>query len=170
MARLIIGSTNVESKTTSRFGIAPLVSSPTLQGPKLQQRLRQKRSKTYVDEVSRLSAATYKGDTNALEELIGSVEKEFADLGISQYLIGLIWGIWVPDEEGRRVKRYDDWISGRDFREPKARIWKSHEAMPSGGFEEARRLALHGSYAAVEVWSDALRAVALDGSVSVIEI
>jgi hypothetical protein len=46
--------------------------------------------------------------------------------------------------------------------------YESGRAMPSL-FERARALALHSSYAFIEVYPDVLRAISANGSVSVIE-
>lgn len=161
MARPILGTQqapNVKLKVESAPAQAGSVAG-SLTGPKLQQRLRQQRSKGYVDAIKRLDAGTHQQNRAALDALLQVIGAEFPELTIDQRPLGIVsqcylgapYLVHICDLSGSIVEHYE-----------------SYRAMPPV-FERARALALHSAYAFVEVYPDQLRAVAADGSVSVIE-
>lgn len=157
MPRPILGTPNVNARTP-RQTTEPLASTrPSLQGPRLQQKLRQSRSRAYVEAMTRLDAHTHSADTDALQALIEAIANEFPELGIDQRPLGIVqrcylgqpYEVHVCDFKGEIIEHYE-----------------TYRCMPPL-FERARALALHPSYAFVEVYSDVLRAVSVDGSVAV---
>ena len=155
MARPILGAPQAR--------VHPIASSPgprsTIQGPELQHRLRQTRSHAYVDAMKRLDAGTHHADRAALEALIDAIASEFPELGIEQRPLGIVsqcylgapYEVHICDLGGGIVEHFE-----------------TFRAMPPL-YERARALAAHSSYAFIEIYSDTMRAVSLDGSVSVIE-
>jgi len=156
MPRPILGSSLTTTISTSAPATAP---RSTIHGPRLQQRLREKRSAKYAEAMTRLDAGKHHADRTAIEALVDAIANEFPELGIDQRPIGIVsqcylgapYQVHICDLEGGIVEHFE-----------------SFRAMPPL-FERARTLALHPSYAFIEVYSDTLRAVSLDGSVSVIE-
>jgi hypothetical protein len=133
--------------------------TPGLTGVKLEQRLRQQRSKAYVDHMKRLDAGSHQHDRQGLDELLESIAAEFPELTIDQRPLGIVsvchlgepYVVHICDLGGHIIEHFE-----------------SDKAMPPL-FERARPLALHPGYAFIEVYPDTLRAIAADGSVSVIE-
>jgi hypothetical protein len=155
MPRPILGAPQATTRATSS---SPAPRS-TIQGPRLQQLLRQTRSKAYVEAMRRLDAGTHHADRVALESLIEAIASEFPELGIDQRPLGVVsqcylgapYEVHICDLGGGIVEHFE-----------------TFRAMPPL-YERARALAAHASYAFIEVYADTLRAVSLDGSVSVIE-
>lgn len=131
----------------------------TIQGPQLQQRLRQTRSSAYVVAMKRLDAGTHHADRVALEALIEAIANEFPELGIDQRPIGILskcylgapYEVHICDLGGGIVEHFETFRTLPPF------------------YERGRALAVHSSYAFIEIYADTLRAVSLDGSVSVID-
>ena len=157
MPRPILGTPHAKSTLSS--SAAPTAPRNTMQGPQLQQRLRQTRSKTYVEAMNRIDVGTHHADRTALDGLVEAISNEFPELGIDQRPLGIVsqcylgapFEVHICDLGGSIIEHFET------FRN-----------MP-GLYERGRSLALHRSYAFIEVYADTLRAVALDGSVSVIE-
>lgn len=126
---------------------------------RLQQRLRQSRSKAYLDALARLDAAQHHGNRAALDDLLAAIAAEFPDLTIDQRPMGLVsecflgspYEVHICDFAGDIIEHYETFRS-----------------MPAL-FQRARSLAVHPSYVFIEVYPDVLRAVSADGSVSVVE-
>jgi len=147
----------------NRTNISPTAPSTaprsTIQGPPLQQRLRLVRSKAYVDAMTRLDAGTHHANRTALESLVEAIANEFPELGIEQRPIGIVsqcylgapYEVHICDLAGGIIEHFETFRS-----------------MPAL-FERGRTLAIHPSYAFIEIYQDTLRAISLDGSVSVIE-
>lgn len=160
MARPILGTAGVvpPSQHLRTSPHADQRTAPLITGPRLQQRLRQRRSAVYLQAITRLDAGMHNSDQQGLKNLVESVSSEFPELLIEQLPIGLVgrcylgspYVVHVCDLSGNIVEHYEQ---GR--------------AMPSA-FERARALAVHPGYAFIEVYPDSLRAIAEDGSVSVI--
>ncbi len=156
MPRPILGS-QVGANTGSQLGFVT-AGKAVLTGPKLQQRLRQSRSKAYVQALQRLDAGAHHADRAGLDALIQAIANEFPELTIEQRPLGLVsqcflgapYEVHICDLSGGIIEHYETFRS-----------------MPPI-FERARSLALHPSYAFIEVYGDTVRAVSLDGSVSVV--
>ena len=158
MARPILGTPQAAKISTS--GATPATTGrSTLQGPRLQQRLREKRSAKYLQAVTRLDAGTHHADRTGLEALVEAISDEFPELGIEQRPLGIVsqcylgapYEVHICDLIGSIIEHFE-----------------TFRGMPPL-YERGRVLAIHPSYAFVEIYSDTLRVVLLDGSVSVIE-
>jgi hypothetical protein len=109
--------------------------------------------------MKRLDAGTHHADRAALEALIEAIASEFPELGIEQRPLGIVsqcylgapYEVHICDLGGGIVEHFE-----------------TFRTMPPL-YERARALAGHSSYAFIEVYADTLRAVSLDGSVSVID-
>jgi hypothetical protein len=158
MARPILGTPQAAKISTSAVTPATTARS-TLQGPRLQQRLREKRSTKYLQAMSRLDAGTHHADRTSLESLLEAISSEFPELGIEQLPVGIVsqcylgapYEVHICDLSGGIVEHFE-----------------TFRAMPPL-YERGRALAQHPSYAFIEIYADTLRAVSIDGSVSVIE-
>jgi len=124
----------------------------------LQERLRRRRGKSYVQRTARLDAGRHVSTPSALAEVLQAIAIEFPDLTLDERPLGIVaachlgapYEVHTCDLIGGIIEHFE---MGR--------------AMPPH-FERARSLASHGAYAFVEIYPDALRAVAEDGSVAVL--
>jgi hypothetical protein len=158
MARPILGTPQAAKISTS--GVTPTTTArSTLQGPRLQQRLREKRSTKYVQAMARLDAGTHHADRPALESLLEAISNEFPELGIEQLPVGIVSQCYLGAPYEVHICDLSDGI---------VEHFKTFQPMPPL-FERGRTLSLHPCYVFIEVYPDTLRAVALDGSVSVVE-
>ena len=130
-----------------------------LAGPRLAARLRQRRSKSFVDQIGKVDAGHHHHNQQALDQLIAAIGAEFPELTIEQRPLGIVakcylghpYEVHVCDLAGGIVEHF-----------------KMGQPMPPL-FERARSLARHNTYSFIEVYADTLRAVSEDGSVSIIE-
>ncbi len=159
MPRPILGTPQA-TKVTGRVEVRSTTAAKTsLKGPQLQQRLRQVRSKAYLEAMTRLDAGVHHADRTALEALVEAIANEFPELGIAETPMGIVsrcylgapYQVHICDLAGGIIEHFE-----------------TFRAMPPL-FERGRTLALHPAYAFVEIYADTLRAVSADGSVSVIE-
>jgi hypothetical protein len=156
MPRPIIGVpkihiTSRDAKSTSSVRIG-------LREPQLGKRLREKRSLTYVETFSRIDVAGYQSNKDALDSLLRTISNEFPELSIDQLPLGIVSKCYLgPPFE----------VHICDFNGEIIEHFETHRPM-AAPFERARCLALHPSYAFIEIFKDTLRAVFLDGAVSVI--
>jgi len=159
MRRPILGTSQNTSKTAGPTAVPSGPAHIPLQGAKLRQRLRQTRSLAYVEAMRHLDAGTHHADRTALESTIETIANEFPDLGIEQRPMGIVsrcylgapYEVHICDLAGEIIEHFE-----------------IRRSMPPL-YERARALALHRSYAYIEIYLDTLGAVALDGSVSIIE-
>ena len=109
--------------------------------------------------MTRIDAGTHNANRTALEAVIEAIASEFPDLGIEQRPMGVVSQCYLGTPYEAHICDLDGGIIEH---------FESFRSMP-GPFEKGRTLALHPTYAFIEIYADSLRAVALDGSVSVIE-
>lgn len=134
-----------------------LAARPITSKLELMERLRRKRTNEYLklladlDIHSRVSLDT--------DEVIASIEKQFMGVPKKEQLIGILAKCYLDD-------CYDVHFLDRD--KVILEHIKKTDSLPEK-FAKARRLALHPSYACIEIYSDCLRAVAVNGEVSVVE-
>jgi hypothetical protein len=122
----------------------------------LESRLRRKRSAGYREAIRRLDAGTHLADHEALKSLLEEISREFPDLTLEQRPLGIVstcylgppYQVHVCNLGGEIIEHYE-----------------TFRPMPAP-FEGARALALHPSYAFVEVYADGCRAVSADGAVA----
>lgn len=156
MGRHILGGPTQGLTTAPRVQIR---IEQGLAGPRLAARLRQKRSKNFLEQVGKIDAGLHHHDQHALDQLIAAIGAEFPELTIEQRPLGIVakcylghpYEVHVCDLAGGIVEHFE---LGRPM---------------SSLFERARSLARHSTYSFIEVYADTLRAVSEDGSVSVIE-
>ena len=129
-----------------------------LGGAQLAMRLREKRSARYVQAMQRLDAGTHEQCAAALQELLDAIAAEFPELTIEQRPLGIISKCFLG--EPYEVHRCD--LEGYIVEH-----FERHRSMPPL-FERGRSLAAHGAYKAIEIYVDAVRAIAADGSVAVL--
>jgi hypothetical protein len=157
MPRPILGAT-IQSHTGAQFG-AVTPGKAVLTGPKLQQRLRRSRSGSYIEAMTRLDAGSHHADRAGLDALIQAIANEFPELTIEQRPLGIVskchlgapYHVHICDLGGGIVEHFE-----------------RNRSMPPQ-FERARALAVHPSYAFIEIYPDCVRAVGFDGAVSVID-
>lgn len=132
----------------------------------LARRLKQKRSKPYVETLLRLDAGTHTRDVNALEEVIAAMNKEFSDLASDQRPLGYVQKcILAPNLE---VHVLD--VTGKGI----LKHYAFGEPMPAL-FAQARTLAIHpnhqslNTYAFIEIYADRIVPVYADGPVTHID-
>ncbi len=158
MPRPILG-TPLSASTSISIPTPGTAARSTLQGPRLKQRLRQIRSKAYIEAMTRLDAGAHHANRTAVETLVEAISNEFPELGIEQRPIGIVsqcylgapYEVHICDLDGGIIEHFETFRS-----------------MPAL-YERGRSLAIHPSYAFIEIYPDSLRAVLLDGSVSEIE-
>lgn len=157
MSRPILGST-VQPHTGAQFGLVT-PGKAVLTGPKLQQRLRQSRSRDYVVVMKQLDAGGHHEDRAGLESLIQAIAGEFPELTIEQRPLGIVgecylgapYEVHICDLSGGIIEHFE-----------------RNRSMPPQ-FERARSLAVHPSYVFIEIYADCVRAVGANGAVSVID-
>lgn len=138
-------NTTVESRSTVE-----------LSGLALEKKLKQKRSQAYLDSMVRLDAMGAVCDRSKVEELIQSIRNEFGELQPHQFMIGIVSKCYLGEPFE---------VHTLDVRLEILQHFASYEPLP-GLLEKARVLAMHPSYAFIEVYSDCMCAVAVKGYVS----
>lgn len=138
-----------------KSNIAPN-TTVALTGLALEKRLKQKRSNDYLESMIKLDALGAVCDTSKVQDLIQFINREFGDLQPHQFMIGIVAKCYLglPYE-----------VHTLDLRHEILTHYKKGEPLPSG-MEKARTLALHPSYAYIEVYSDSICAVSATGYVS----
>ena len=156
MPRSILG-TEIRSPALT-VGTSPQAAKAHLSPPQLAQRLRQKRSPAYLECMTRLDAGAHERDAAGLQALLEAITAEFPDLGVDDRPLGIVskcflgppYEVHICDLAGGIVEHFP-----------------YRRSMPPL-FERARSLAAHGAYAFIEIYVSTVRAVAADGSVSVL--
>lgn len=121
--------------------------------------LRNKRSLKFAEAMRCLDAGCHTETPQQIKSLIEMLQAEFPELTSGQLPIGIVsrcflgdpYEVHTLDPVGEIIQHY-----------------KRHEALPPL-LERARTLALHPSYAFIEVYTDCLRAISETGDVSVIK-
>lgn len=124
----------------------------------LNRMLRASRSKKYIEAMKKLDSGGPVMNHDQVEQLLQQVRAEFPNLDIPELLLGIVSVCYL----GRPYEVHTLDITGGIIEH-----YKRGEGLPCG-LEKARSLALQGSYAFVEVYSDCCRAVSESGSVSVV--
>ena len=131
-----------------------------LSKPELERRLRLKRSRAYIEAMTKLDAGCHIGDPNAINALIVAIQQELPEISIEKQPLGIIARCYLGD--GHDVHTLDRTLSILTH-------FKTYQPLPAL-LERARSLALHAEYSFVEVYVDSLRAVRSSGEVSAIPI
>lgn len=159
MPRTILPPDGVKSHLVERLGSATSRASTRATAAGVEARLRRRRSASYVKAAGRLDVGPHRADTAALQALLEAIAGEFPDLTLEQRPLGIVaachlgppYQVHVCDLSGGILEHFE-----------------TNRPMPPP-FERARSLALHPSYSLIEVYTDTLRAIARDGSVSYLE-
>jgi len=109
--------------------------------------------------MKRLDAGSHHEDRAGLDALVQAMASEFPELTIEQRPLGIVsecylgppYQVHICDLGGCIIEHFE-----------------RNRLMPNQ-FERARSLALHPSYAFIEIYIDCVRAVGLDGAISVID-
>ncbi len=157
MPRPIIGAPRIDN-ADSHLVKSNRAQPAGLTGPRLEQRLRQRRSRSYVEAIARIDVGAHQSDRIAFDSLLQEISNEFPDLIIDQVPLGIVskCHLGAPFE-----------VHVCDFRGEILEHFQTYRSMPTV-FERARSLAIHPAYALIEVYTNTVRAVAVDGSVSVV--
>lgn len=134
-----------------------VVTRPITSKLELMERLRRKRTDEYLRLLADLDVHSEVAiDMNLV---ISTIEKQFTDIPKTEQLIGILAKCYLDD-------CYDVHLIDRDKNILKH--IKKTDCLPEK-LAKARRLAIHSSYACIEVYPDCLRAVAMNGEVSVVK-
>lgn len=152
MARQLLG-TALPQDGLALATLTPMQSKLGLSPHALALRLRQPRSKAYVEAMTRLDAGGHCCSRDAIDALIRQIDHEMPEIVIESQPVGILaecylgnpYEVHTLDRVGKIVTHY-----------------KAGEALPSL-FERGRALALHPAYAFVEIYTDKLVPVAATG-------
>jgi hypothetical protein len=157
MRRPIIG---INARVDTTLEVTPKKQALVrLEGVELEKRLRKKRSKTFVEAMSKLDVSGVVAQKEKVQELIDQIVNEFPELIYDQLPIGIVSKCYLGEPyEVHTLSRSLQIIEH----------FKKGERLPNG-LERARRLALHPSYAYIEVYSNMMCAVSQSGDVSIVK-
>ena len=121
--------------------------------------LNKKRSKEYMDAMTRLDAGGHMHNQHKVEALMEVIRQEMPEIEIDMGPIGIVskcylgapYEVHTLDMTGSIIEHYE-----------------TFRTMPAG-LEKARQLAKSGHYAFIEVYHHALRAVKADGTVATLK-
>lgn len=162
MPRSILGSTLAEGTALTSAISNSGNRLAALSGPALLARLRQKRSISYIEAMTRLDAGTHlhKGHlSKATQDLLAAIRAELPDVAIDALPVGIVAKCFlgVPFEvhsltcAGSIIQHY-----------------KTGETLPHL-LERARTLAQHPGYAFIEVYPTRLITVTASGQTAIID-
>ncbi|WFR58365.1 hypothetical protein QA584_04660 [Anaerocolumna sp. AGMB13025] len=123
----------------------------------LERRLREKRSSKYMEMMKQLDISGTQMDQSKFQEFLDTFHSEFADIDYQDQLLGIVAKCYLG-------KPYE--VHTLDLTGDIVVHYKAGENMP-GLLNRARSLAMHGDYHFIEVYTDCLRAIKADGSVTV---
>lgn len=159
MVRAILGT---GPATTNAVSLSSKVShGPTvLLSPKaIEDRLRQRRSKAYIEAMTKLDAGGHVHNRAALDALVAAIQTELPEITIEHLPIGIVAKCYLgAPHEVHTLDRVGEII----------RHYKTTESLPPL-MERGRSLALHPGYAFIEIYSDKLIAVADNGDTSIVK-
>lgn len=122
--------------------------------------LRKQRSRQYLEAVAALDAGTHLHDPAAFQAVQQALRQEFPEVELEQFpLLGIV----ARCNLGRPFEVHTLDLNGQIVRH-----YKGIELLPPQ-LERARSLALHPAYAFVEVYTDRLVAVGLNGDTALIQ-
>lgn len=156
--RIIIPGTTRSPETQVGFVSNPV--STGLTGARLQMRLNARRTKAYVEALARLDAGGHALTPASIAELMSMLAAEFPEVSARDLPLGIaaICRLGSPYE-----------VHTLDVCQSILTHYKLGQVLPSG-MEKARNLAIHPSYAFVEIYLNHARAVRPDGTVSTISL
>ncbi|MGG3508831.1 hypothetical protein ABES58_25685 [Paenibacillus lautus] len=157
MRRPILGlNTQVETS----LDVAPRQRAVVrLEGAALEKRLRSKRSSAFIEAMTKLDVSGVVVSKGKVQELMDQIASEFPELAVDQLPLGIVSKCYLGNPY--EVHSLDTRLQILDH-------YKRGEIVPNG-MEKARRLAMHPSYAYIEVYMNMIAAVSLSGEVSMIK-
>jgi len=146
---------------------------------KLDRLLRKPRSKAYLDAIKRLDAGGHTCNAQAMKEIVDAIRQEFPEVELQGVLLGVVSECFLGAPYEVHTININELFEGVFDGPPGVggttgvgyRIiehYKTGQPLP-GGMEKARGLAMQGCYDCIEVYVECCRAIAPDGSVSVIK-
>lgn len=161
MARSILGVKPSLAQHSAELRVdAPAFGAALrLLGAALQARLRQKRSTSFVEAMTRLDAGGHVHSTAATEALLAAIRQEFPDVQIDALALGIVAKCYL----GAPYEVHTLECSGSIIQH-----YKTGVPLPQG-MERARSLARNAHYAFIEVYTDKLIAVSASGQTAIIE-
>jgi len=159
MPRTILPPDGAKGDLVERPGAAASRAATRAVAAGAGARLRRRRSASYVEVAGRLDVGPHRTDAAALATLLEAIASEFPDLTLEQRPLGIVaachlgppFQVHLCDLSGGILEHFE-----------------ANRPMPPP-FERARSLALHPSYCLIEVYTDTLRAIGRDGTVSFLE-
>ncbi len=151
---------NTQQAQLSRLSLTPprVRTSDPKQKMRLDRLLREPRSREYVALLKKLDAGGHVMNRQACQDIVDRIKAELPEVELEGLLIGIVSRCYLGDDY--EVHTLD--LSGSIIEH-----YHRGQTLPNG-MEKARALALHGSYAFIEVYTDCCRAISDDGSVSVV--
>lgn len=125
---------------------------------KLDQLLRKKRSKEYMEALHKLDAGGHVHNQNKVNDIIRTIQEEFPEVQLGGVMLGYVSICYLG-------KPYE--VHTLDLTGGIIEHYKTGETLPDG-LEKARTIAMRGGYEFIEVYKDCCRAVSASGYVSVI--
>lgn len=159
MRRPLINTNTNQKINVSMSSSKTSANTVELTSVALDKRLRQKRSKEYINGVAKLDAGGVNCSHNDIEELKQTIQNEFPDLSPAQYLIGIISKCYLGAPYV---------VHTLDLNLDIVKHYEKGESLPAS-MDRGQSLALHPRYAFIEVYNDSLRAVSENGDVAVIK-
>ena len=125
---------------------------------KLDRLLRQPRSKEYMEAINKLDSGGHVHNQEKVNEIINAIKREFPEIELSGILLGFVAICYL----GRPYEVHSLDITGGIIEH-----YKYGQSLPNG-LEKARSIAMRGGYEFIEVYTNCVRAISSNGSVSVI--
>lgn len=133
--------------------------SSALSAVDIESRLREKRSAAYLDLFNKLDSGEKVISKAQTQQLIDAVKAEFPELPDSAMPLGIVAACYLGHP-------YE--VHSIDMERCEIRHYRVSEPLPTM-LEQARNIALHPSYAYIEVYKDCLRAIDKHGEVAVVK-
>lgn len=119
-----------------------------------QKTLLKNRSANYINLMSKFDTIV-STETRGIDQLINIIQEEFGNAELVSFPIGILSKCYL----GHPFDVHTLDLSGNNI----VRHFKVSEPLPDG-FEKARSLAVHNSYALIEIYKDCIVLVRSDGS------
>ena len=164
MPRPLLNRNGTETSQDSKLSLtaAPAkTQTNTDTAMQLNRRLKQPRSKAYIEAIHKLDAGGHTMNAAERAAIIDAIRAAFPEIvDLAGVLIGIVSKCYLGDP----YEVHTLTIAANIIEH-----YKRGQALPNG-MERARSLAARGGYEFVEVYTDVCRAVSSDGSVSVVQI
>lgn len=157
--RLLNMSSNSSMNLSSKKRIDTNSNTGTKTG-RVANILRKKRSKKYMDVLSKLDIGDGRLNQAEIDQIIATIQGEFPEVNLNGILMGYISKCYLGGTYEVHTLTYILEILTH---------YHTGEVLPDG-MDRARSLAKKGMYEYIEVYSDCCRAISRNGDVSVIDI